>query len=635
MSIIMGTAGHIDHGKTTLIKALCGTDCDRLKDEKKRGITIELGFAFLDLLNEKRIGIVDVPGHEKFVKNMVAGASGIDFVLLTIAADEGIMPQTQEHLEICSLLGITEGIVALTKTDVVEQELLEIAQEEVQEFLSQTFLNQAPIIPVSAHTRQGIDILKKALQEKIHSIGQQETSDIFRLPIDRIFTMRGHGTVITGTLLSGTVHLGDTVRVYPGEKISKVRGLQVHGSQVETASFGQRTAVNLSSLEVEHLSRGDCLAYPETLFPSQRWDIELTCLSSSPKPLKHRKEIHFHHGTREILARIYLLDREQLNPGETALCQVIFPKPMVGVYGDRFVIRSFSPLRTIAGGKILNPYAQRIKRFSNQINNLEDLRDSNPETLLISQLRLGGINGLNFNKLQVLLNCSQKRLSKLLNTLTSQQEIISFDKENPNYVLADIFSSYKEDLVGYIGRYHSKNPLHSGISRGMITSDWGKDLPPKFLHRLVEMCIKEGKLVADQDLLHLPEHKITLASNQSQLKQEILKIYEQSNITPPNLNNLLDSLKTDKKEALPVLRLLTEEGKLVKVKEDMYFSSQAIELIKKKVEDYFQNQTELSPLDFKSITGLSRKFSIPLLEYLDKAKITIRVGDIRRLRRSK
>ncbi len=635
MSIIMGTAGHIDHGKTTLIKALSGTDCDRLKDEKKRGITIELGFAFLDLNDEQRIGIIDVPGHEKFVKNMVAGASGIDFVLLTIATDEGIMPQTQEHLEICSLLGITEGIVALTKTDFVDQDLLELAQEEVQEFLSRTFLSNAPIIPVSAHTGQGIDRLKKILQEKVQSIGQKETSDIFRLPIDRIFTMRGHGTVITGTLVSGSVHLGDTVRIYPGHKTSKVRGLQVHGNQVETASFGQRTAVNLSSLEVEHLSRGDCLAYPETLFPSQRWDIELTCLSSSPKPLKHRKEIHFHHGTREVLARIYLLDREQLHPGETALCQVVFPKPMVGVYGDRFVIRSFSPLRTIAGGKILNPLAFRIKRFSDQLSRLNDLLDSNPDSLILSQLRLAGISGLSFSKLQILLNCSQKKLSRLLNTLTSQQKVISFDRENPNYVLADIFSSYKDDLLDYIGRYHAKNPLHTGTSRGMITSDWGKDLPAKLIHRLIEICVKENKLVADHDHLRLPEHRVTLASNQSQLKKEILEVYEQSDITPPNLNNLLETLKTDKKEALPVLHLLTEEGKLIKVKDDMYFSSQAIERIKKKVEDYFQNQKELSPLDFKSITGLSRKFSIPLLEYLDKAKITIRVGDVRKLRRTK
>lgn len=635
MSVIMGTAGHIDHGKTTLIKALCGIDCDRLKDEKKRGITIELGFAFLDLANGQRIGIVDVPGHEKFVKNMVAGASGIDFVLLTIAADEGIMPQTQEHLEICSLLGITDGIVALTKTDMVDPDLLELAQEELQDFLSQTFLANAPIIPVSAHTGQGIDILQKTLQDKTKDIGSHEDSDIFRLPIDRVFTMRGHGTVITGTLISGVIHLGETVRIYPGNKTSKVRGLQVHGGQVESASFGQRTAINLASIEVDDLDRGDCLAFPGTLFPSQRWNVDLTCLTSSPRPLKHRKEIHFHHGTREILARIYLLDREMLHPGETALCQVVFPRPMVGVYGDRFVIRSFSPLRTIAGGKILNPCAQRLKRFSNQLNNLEQLRDSNPETLVLAQLHFAGINGLKLSHLRVMINCSQKKLERIVSTLGSQQKIVSFDKENPQYLLADIFSSYKKELLDFIGQFHKINPMQAGISRSMIASNWGKELHPKLLYRLIEQCLKEGQLVADQDLLHLPEHKVTLASDQSQLKKEVLQAYIQNDITPPNLNNLLDTLKTNRKDALPVLRLLTEEGHLVKVKEELYFSTQALERIKQTVQKYFQENSELSPLDFKTLTGLSRKFSIPLLEYLDKAKITIRVGDIRKLRRTK
>jgi selenocysteine-specific elongation factor len=324
-----------------------------------------------------------------------------------------------------------------------------------------------------------------------------------------------------------------------------------------------------------------------------------------------------------------------LHPGETALCQVVFPRPMVGVYGDRFVIRSFSPLRTIAGGKILNPCAQRLKRFSNQLNNLEQLRDSNPETLVLAQLHFAGINGLKLSHLRVMINCSQKKLERIVSTLGSQQKIVSFDKENPQYLLADIFSSYKKELLDFIGQFHKINPMQAGISRSMIASNWGKELHPKLLYRLIEQCLKEGQLVADQDLLHLPEHKVTLASDQSQLKKEVLQAYIQNDITPPNLNNLLDTLKTNRKDALPVLRLLTEEGHLVKVKEELYFSTQALERIKQTVQKYFQENSELSPLDFKTLTGLSRKFSIPLLEYLDKAKITIRVGDIRKLRRTK
>ena len=354
MSIVMGTAGHIDHGKTTLIKALTGIDCDRLKDEKKRGITIELGFAYLDLPNGVRLSIVDVPGHEKFVKNMVAGAMGIDFVLLTVAADEGIMPQTREHIEICKLLGIEQGIVAITKIDMVDEELLELAIEDVKDYLKDTFLKNAPIIPVSSHTGEGIDALTTALLDMVNNIKGKKSSDIFVLPIDRVFTLKGHGTVITGTLVSGEITVGERVMVYPDKKISKVRHIQVHGETVEKVGSGRRTAINLANLEVEDIRRGEILARPDTLFPSLAWDVKISCLSSSPRPILNRKEVHFHHGTIETLARIYLLDRDKLEPGEQGYAQVKFSHPMVGLFGDRFVIRSFSPLRTIGGGEIID-----------------------------------------------------------------------------------------------------------------------------------------------------------------------------------------------------------------------------------------------------------------------------------------
>ncbi len=633
MPIIMGTAGHIDHGKTTLIRALSGIDCDRLKDEKKRGITIELGFAFLDLPEGRRLGIVDVPGHEKFVKNMVAGAAGIDFVLLVVAADEGVMPQTREHLEICSLLGIDKGLVALTKTDAVDEELLELAKEDLKEHLSDTFLGNAPIIPVSAHTGEGVPELWNTLLEKARNLRQREKPDLFRLPVDRVFTLRGHGTVVTGTLIAGEVHLGDTVQIHPRGMEAKIRGIQVHGHPEDKVESGRRTALNLAGVEVEDIDRGDTLAHPDRLLPSPTWDVEITCLSSAPRPLKHRREIHFHHGTRETLARVYLLDAEELAPGESGLAQIRFSTPMAGVFGDRFVIRGHSPLRTIAGGRLLNPLGVKIKRFSSQLETLRTLAQGDPETVILTQLNWAGSRGLDMRQLQVLSNISSKKLSKLLQDLSSQQRIFCFDREGQRYVAAEVVEGLSAELEEYVRSYHRENPLQAGVSRGRLASDWGRNLPPKLFHFLLELCLRKGLLVAEQEVLRLPEHRVTLGQDQSQLKESILEQYEKAGTTPPNLNDVLQALNIESKEAAPILQLLTEEGRLVKIKDGLYFSSQALERIKDLVEQYFQKHEELGPKDFKELTGLSRKYSIPLLEYLDKIKFTIRVGDVRKPRK--
>ncbi|WP_291321474.1 selenocysteine-specific translation elongation factor, partial [Desulfonatronospira sp.] len=408
MPVIMGTAGHIDHGKTTLVKALSGMECDRLVEEKKRGITIELGFAFMDLEPGMRLGIIDVPGHERFVKNMVSGASGIDFVLLVIAADEGVMPQTREHLDVCTLLGVETGLVALTKTDMADPEWLELVQEDVSDYLQDTFLKDAPVVPVSAHTGQGIQELLGHIRQMAGEFKPHRRSDLFRLPMDRIFTMRGHGTVITGTTVSGRVQVGDEIMVYPQEITSKVRSLQVHGEQTQESQAGMRTAVNLHGLEVEDLERGFVLGKPGTLFPSRAWDLELTHLESAPRPLKHRTQVHFHHGAKEVLARIYLLDRDKLEPGERCVCQVRFEDPMAGVYGDRCVIRSYSPLRTIAGAGIINPLAGKVKRFSNQVQTLERLARARAEELIQVQLEIAGSKGLSLAQLVILTDLESK-----------------------------------------------------------------------------------------------------------------------------------------------------------------------------------------------------------------------------------
>lgn len=632
MPVIMGTAGHIDHGKTTLIKALTGIECDRLVEERKRGITIELGFAFLDLDENFRLGIIDVPGHEKFVKNMVSGASGIDFVMLVIAADEGVMPQTREHLDICTLLGIETGMVALTKTDMVDEEWLELVQEDVHEYLQNTFLAEAPVIPVSAHTGEGLETLINHLKDVSSSFKPHRRSDLFRLPIDRIFTKRGHGTVITGTTVSGKISVGEDIMIYPMEITSKVRSLQVHGDQRQDSQAGMRTAVNLHALEKEDLERGFVLGRPGTLFPSQVWDLELDYLKSAPRPLKHRTQLHFHHGSKEVLARIYLLDRDKIEPGERCVCQVRFDDPMAGVYGDRCVMRSFSPLRTIAGAKIINPMAGKIKRFSPDVNILERLSKAEAEEVVLLQLELAGTNGLSLSQLVIMTDMESKELEKRLQVMGGKQEVFLFDKDKRVYVSGSIVKNIEDMMISTLKKFHAANPMREGLFRGELLGKWAKDIPEKLFFFILERMIRQERIISQQEFLRLPEHKVSLAADQEELKKKIISIYDKSGIQPPTIKKLLEELDLEMKEVAPVLKLLQGQNILIKINEDFYFSQKAIEQLKDKITGFFESSEEMGPVEFKELTGLSRKFAIPLLEFMDKEKLTIRVGDKRKLR---
>ncbi len=633
MPVIMGTAGHIDHGKTTLIKALTGIECDRLVEEKKRGITIELGFAFMDLEAGVRLGIIDVPGHERFVKNMVSGASGIDFVLLVVAADEGIMPQTREHLDVCTLLGVEIGLVALTKVDMVDSEWLELVLEDVSNYLQNTFLKDAPIIPVSAHTGDGTDQLLVHIRKMAREFKPHRRSDLFRLPMDRIFTMRGHGTVITGTTVSGKIAVGDEVMVYPQEITSRVRSLQVHGEQTRESQAGMRTAVNLHGLEVEDLERGFVLARPGTLFPSRVWDLELTYLKSAPRPLKHRTQVHFHHGAKEVLARIYLLDRDKLEPGDRCVCQVRFEDSMAGVYGDRCVIRSYSPLRTIAGARIINPLAGKIKRFSPQVEILERLAGARAEELIQVQLELAGSKGLSLAQLIILTDLESRELQKKLQVMGGKQEVFLVDKENRIYVGGKAISDLERGMLEELQSLHRKFPMRQGISRGELAGKWAREIPEKLFFFVLDRLVRGERIISEQEFYRLPEHRVSLAADQEQLKQKVVRTYQQAGIQPPTVKKLLEDLNLEMKEAGPVLRLLQDEKVLVKINEDFYFSAGAVDQLKQKITSFLQENEEMGPVEFKELTGLSRKFAIPLMEFMDKEKLTIRVGDRRKLRR--
>ncbi|WBF69074.1 selenocysteine-specific translation elongation factor [Desulfovibrio subterraneus] len=636
MPVVLGTAGHIDHGKTTLVKALTGIDCDRLEEEKKRGITIELGFAFFGLPDGTRMGIVDVPGHERFVKNMVAGASGIDFVMLVIAADEGVMPQTREHLEICSLLGIETGFVALTKTDMVDEEWLALVQEDVANFLQGSFLEGAPIFPVSSHTGAGLDEVRQYIVRMEKELAPRRRSDLFRLPVDRVFTMKGHGTVVTGTMISGSVAIGTDVQLYPHDTLTKVRGLQSHGGTVEVAPAGRRTAINLHGLEVADIERGDVVALPGSLFPSQTWHVELRCLSSAPTPLKNRTEVHVHHGSRETLARLYFPDRDKLMPGETALCEMRFTDPMVGVFGDRCVIRSFSPLRTVAGGKLLHPHAQPLRkkhpRYAQMLEALQSLSKAEPDDRIRLHVGMAGETGVSFRELCILTDIESKALEKGLNLLGGKQELACFDKEERSYVSGGILEELGTTALDFVADYHRKEPLKPGMPRGMLTSGWGRKLAPKLVHFVVERLIKQGKLAVEGDVMRIAGHKVSLAADQEGLRAKLLEAHAAGGITPPNLKDVLEPLNVDVKEAGSVLRLMEGSGELVKVKDGMYFHGPAMEKLVGMVREYFATHDDLGPNEFRDLTGLSRKYLIPLLEYFDKARITLRVGDKRKLR---
>ena len=633
MPVIMGTAGHIDHGKTSLIKALTGINCDRLAEEQKRGITIELGFAYLDLTPQIRLGIIDVPGHERFVKNMVSGAAGIDFVLLVVAADEGIMPQTREHLEICSLLGIRAGLVALTKTDMVEEEWLELVHEEVQAYLAGSFLDGAPIIPVSAHTGAGLDELKSHITELSSSFAPDRRSDLFRLPVDRVFTMKGHGTVVTGTSISGALRLGEEIEIVPAGHRSKVRGLQVHGTAAETAHAGERTAVNLYGLEVAELERGEVLAHPQTLFPSMVWDVEMTCLSSSPNPLKHRTEVHFHHGSREILAKLFFLDRDKLEPGETAVCQVRFPRPLPGVFGDRCIVRSFSPLQTVAGGRIINPLGRKVRRHSKDMETLNTLGSISGEGLLLAQLRLAGRGGLTVAELRIMTDMESKLLDKTLQLLGGRQLAFQFDREDRRYVGADVLEALGAECLAYLGEYHKREPMRQGLSRAELLSGFGRGMHPKLVHFLVERLVKSGQVVLEGDTLRLPGHVVSLASDQSGLRALMESAYVQAGLMPPTTKAFLEENGLAAKDVAQMYRLLMEEGVLIKVSEEFYYAKTAMDDIVGRVRGFFESNQEMGPQDFRDLTELTRKFAIPVLEYLDKEKITMRIGDKRQIRK--
>lgn len=632
--IILGTAGHIDHGKTALVKALTGIDTDRLKEEKRRGITIELGFAHLTVPSGVTIGIVDVPGHERFVKNMVAGATGIDLVALIIAADEGVMPQTREHLEICNLLNIKYGLIIITKIDLVDNDWLSLVKEDISTFLEGTFLEDSPVAEVSSATGEGMEELVKTLDELTQKVPERSIGTLFRLPIDRIFTMKGFGTVVTGTTISGHIDVGSEVTIYPRKIGSKVRGIQVHNQEVPSVRAGSRTAINLQGADKEFIARGDVVAEKDSLKPTYMVDAVLEYLDSNPKNLQNRKRVRFHCGSSEIIAAAVLLDRDELPPGETCFAQFRLEKPTVVLSGDRFVIRTYSPIRTIGGGHILNPLPGKKKRFSRDVlEELNVLKDGSDREIVEQHIKNSQMQGLSLKELSFLANISRDDLDAIISTLASDKAIINYDPEKSIFIHADFYAKAKEEMLIILADYHKRFPLKEGLAKEELRSRMAGNVREKLFNNLLNDLIGDQSIVRERDTIRATAHKVTLHKEQEEARAKIEKIYLKAGLEPPYFKDLDKAIVEG--SGRDVLETMVKDSTLIKVKEDLYFHKKPIEDLKSKLVEYIRQKGEITTPELKNLTGVSRKYTIPLIEYFDKIQVTVRIGDKRILRKSR
>ena len=626
--VILGTAGHIDHGKTELVRALTGIDTDRLKEEKLRGISIELGFAYLDLTSDIRMGIVDVPGHEKFVRQMVAGSGGIDLAALIIALDEGVMPQTVEHLDILSLLGIRLGLVVLTKLDLVDEELALLAEEDARDLVKGTFLEDAPMIKVSSKSGEGIDRLRETLARLVLQVPQRPVYGLLRLPVDRVFTLKGHGTVVTGTLIAGTITVGDEIEVLPGGLRSSVRSLESHNRSEQQAFPGERVAVNLRGAEQDQVHRGDMLTHTGEFRPSYILDVMLRSLTRAPVRLTNRRKVRLHHYTSEVEARLVLPDMEVLEPGKETAAQFRTTGPIVPAAGDRFVVRALSPSVTLGGGVVVNPRAVKLKARTVQTF-LETDREHD-EGIVQALIRSGGPAGITRNELLGLSGFSGKRLDKVLESLKNSRQIVRVDLGEHRMVHADFFGMVRKKIQERLAAFHSAQPLKEGMSKQELRSTLpGGD---KLFKAVLEDLTEKKQVVLQGDIVRASAHKVNLKEEEKDLKEVLARLIVDGDKAPPMLKEILAQTGADLRQVKSLLSILEKDGTVVRVKEDLYFSASFLNRTRERLTEFLTREGGITPSQFHEVTGSSRKYNIPLLEYLDRERFTMRIGDQRVLR---
>lgn len=628
--LIVGTAGHIDHGKTQLIKALTGVNTDRLKEEQERGISIELGFAKLELPSGRNIGIVDVPGHERFVKNMVAGASGIDMVLLIIAADDGVMPQTKEHLAIIDLLGVNKGIVAITKSDLVDKEWLDAVREEVKDFLSGSSLSSAPVVAVSSVTGDGLTLLKQEIEKLADELEEHDERGEFRMPIDRVFILKGIGTVVTGTLWSGQIKVQDQVAILPKDFTAKVRSIEVHSEFVDVAHAGQRVALNLAGVDRMDIDRGDFVLPPSYLASTHMFDAEYRHLAGS-KQLKSRTRVRVHHGTSEVLGRIVLLDCDELEPGAKAFVQLRLEEPIVPKFQDRFIVRAYSPIHTIGGGIILDSHP--IKHRGKDSKTIEELK-IRLEGSAKEIVNLVFAHGLLTEKEAVQrAEMLAPDIKTSINALLDEKKLLVIETEGTRrYITSSHYAELRQELEQYLADWRKKNPIALGVNKETVRTQLLWDLPTKTADVLLNRLMVEGIVVIEGDLVREPGHELQLNEEQAQIKRQLAQIYAQTMLQPPLLALLEEQLGRSSKELMPILKILEAEGTLIQIQRGLFFSKDAYLLAVEQVRNFAQKHGKITVADFRDLVGTSRKYAVPLLEYMDLIKITRREGDFRVLR---
>jgi selenocysteine-specific elongation factor len=645
-SVIIGTAGHIDHGKSSLVEALTGTHPDRLAEERRRGITIDLGFAHLDMEHAGhalQLGFVDVPGHERFVRNMLAGVGGIDLVLLVIAADESIKPQTREHFEICRLLGLRNGLVVLTKSDLVETDLVDLVKLEAEEFVRGSFLEGAPIVPVSVRTGAGLEALRAELARLAASVARRSPEAPMRLPIDRVFPVKGFGAVVTGTLVQGRVRREDEVELFgagtgaqgpvEGRRL-RVRGLQVHGATVGAAQAGQRTAVNLGGIETQELRRGMVLTEAGIFRSSSRLDVELTLLPAAPV-LKHRSRVHLHLFSAEMVATVLLLDKNPLPPGERAMAQLLLAEPVVAAPGDRFIIRQFSPLMTMGGGRVMEsrPARHRPLDYAAAVEFLRRFDAANPEERILLLSERAGAAGIETTELSAALALRPSDLQPVLRRLQQQKKIVLAGSAPRLCLIEAAARQWQAQIRAQLTAFHAEQPLLPGIAledlRGRLSPDRRTECPAPVFRLLIERLQQQGVVEPFEERIRLAGRQVTLSQEETEARERIEAAFRSAGLQAPSVKEVLPSTGVDAARAQRILSLLLRERVLVRINDELILHQEALETLKQLLAVRKQQSPRMNVAAFKEMTGVSRKYAIPLLEHLDRLRLTRRVGDER------
>src|SRR3989338_535464 len=632
MPYIIGTAGHIDHGKTSLIKALTGEDTDRLKEEKERGIYIDLGFAHFDLPDGSQAGIVDVPGHERFIRNMLAGAHGIDLVLFTVAADDGVMPQTEEHFDIVHLLGVKLAIFLITKADLVPASRLREVEEEIRILAVGTALEEAPIIPFSAVTGQGLPELRDQISQMLQNCNKPHPSGYFRLPVDRAFVLQGHGVVITGTALSGDVRIGDHIRCLPGDQTFRVRSLQVHNRSVEAAGWGQRIALNLSGLEKASITRGHVICHEKLTLVSDRFDAFLEVRPAAAKGIKNHQRLRVHVGTAERLVKLILLgSKEHVEPKGSAYCQIVLAEPVMAMRGDHFIVRDETAQRTLGGGIVIHPWAKKHKRSETDLQKrLEGLHTVDVPALTERFINESEDFALPYDPIQQFLNLREEEVKRALKQMTTLRAVSSEGEKL--YTTETKWERLKENMQRALHAFHQDHPLAPGMDMEELRVKLPYSTSPRPFRALVDLLTEERALARDGNLLSLPGHQVRPGEDVRRLMERIRRLLEANGLAPPDLRQIEKELCVERAKLAEVVRVMERDHAIVRVAADLYFLRDRVDKVKGLLYKYFAENSEITAATFRDLLGSSRKYTIALLEYFDSEGVTVRIGDARRLK---